>query len=161
MFKKLALTTLFLSALTTSMPSSALADNQEGSFSFSDALQTSLDSLAEARDSLRSEIDAAISGLKGDEARDVHDAYKDDVEALHQQSHSLQSEVRAEMEAAGITPSDRGTPLSTDAPSNEKDGAYNGPAGGAGGRGGAGGEGPGGHGGAGGPNGSNGGDTRG
>ncbi|MDA8870067.1 hypothetical protein N9H93_01585 [Rhizobiaceae bacterium] len=108
MLKKIQITTIVFFAAMSLAPSPALADDHEPPMTFSETLQASFDALADARDSLRSEIGAALDGLSRNEARDVRDAYRDDVDALRAEDMSLRAQAHDEMTAAGVTAPESG-----------------------------------------------------
>ena len=110
-FPRLKLTTIsmLVGLSVTALPQMAHADDHSSGFTFSDALRASFESLREANDAFRADLQAALDGLTGQEARDVRGSFKDDAQDLREQRRSLRDQARAELEAAGITPAnDRG-----------------------------------------------------
>ena len=65
------------------------AQTVEPEFTFSDALQSSLDSFKQARTELRENIHAALEGLTREEARDVRGSFADEVQQLREEGRTL------------------------------------------------------------------------
>lgn len=88
-------------------PNYSLAQSAETEFTFSEALQASLDSFRQARNELREDIHAALDGLSREDARDVRDTFADQVQALREEGRTLREAARAELEEAGVEPPER------------------------------------------------------
>jgi len=110
------------------MSSTALLQAQETAtpYTFSTGLQASFDALAEAKTSLSTKIDAAISGLTRDETQTVLATYADEVTSLRATEQTLRDEGVAEMKAAGVDVPERND-------RNQQGGRQGGPDGGQGG----------------------------
>lgn len=101
MSKKTSFAAAFAGLFILSVPVSAVAQETETSFTFSDTLQTSFDTLAASRHAFVSGVEAALDGLTGDDRRDVMEANADEARALQDAERELRDLGAAEMEAAG------------------------------------------------------------
>jgi len=102
MSKKTSFAAVFAGLFILSVPATAVAQDTEAGFTFSDALQTSFDTLSASSDAFRSGVEAALDGLTGDDRRDVMEANADEARALRDAERELRDMGVAEMEAAGI-----------------------------------------------------------
>ncbi|MEM9733267.1 MAG: hypothetical protein AAF903_07255 [Pseudomonadota bacterium] len=102
-----AMVTLFIGLGAAVLPTAVYADEHGGSFSFSAALQESLDNFAAARAELRGDIRATLQGLTREEAREQRGTFREEIQALRAQGRALRAQTHAELEAAGISPPDR------------------------------------------------------